>query len=126
MKRVVLCLGIIAVIVALSIFSLYSVKQYEDFFQEKIAELEEMTPQEDYDALAKKSAELYESWVQAEHVLIRFVRHTELDEVTGGIGRLEMLARFGDLSEFSAELYRIKTLLHHIADSETPYLRNIF
>lgn len=61
-----------------------------------------------------------------EAVLIRFVRHAELDEVTGAMTRLEMLAKYGDLSEFSAELNRIKNLLHHIYDSEIPYLRNIF
>ena len=59
-------------------------------------------------------------------MLIRFVRHTELDEVTGAMTRLEMLAKYGDLSEFTAELNRIKNLLHHIYDSEIPYLRNIF
>ena len=48
------------------------------------------------------------------------------DEVTGAMTRLEMLAKYGDLSEFSAELNRIKNLLHHIYDSEIPYLRNIF
>ena len=64
--------------------------------------------------------------MDAEHVLIRFIRHTQLDEITSAMSRLEMLAKYGDLSQFSAELSRIKTLLHHIYDSELPFLRNIF
>ena len=95
-------------------------------FTKAIQDLEQAVYQETFEALSVRAASVCRDWMDAEHVLIRFVRHTELDEVTGAMTRLEKLAKYGDLSEFSAELNRIKNLLHHIYDSEIPYLRNIF
>ena len=116
MKRVALCAAA----------SLVTVSRYQHHFTQALQDLEQAVYQETFERLSGQAADICRDWLDAEHVLIRFVRHAELDEVTGAMTRLEMLAKYGDLSEFSAELNRIKNLLHHIYDSEIPYLRNIF
>lgn len=126
MKRVALCTAILLVIILLCTASLVTVSRYQRDFTKAIQDLEQAVYQETFEVLSVRAASVCRDWMDAEHVLIRFVRHTELDEVTGAMTRLEKLAKYGDLSEFSAELNRIKNLLHHIYDSEIPYLRNIF
>ena len=126
MKRVALCTAILLVIILLCTASLVTVSRYQRDFTKAIQDLEQAVYQETFEVLSVRAASDCRDWMDAEHVLIRFVRHTELDEVTGAMTRLEKLAKYGDLSEFSAELNRIKNLLHHIYDSEIPYLRNIF
>lgn len=126
MKRVTLCVAILLVIFLLCTVSLVTVSRYQHDFTQRIQDLERAVYQETFESLSSQASGICRQWMEAEHVLIRFVRHTELDEVTGAMTRLEMLAKYGDLSEFTAELNRIKNLLHHIYDSEIPYLRNIF
>lgn len=126
MKRVILCVAILLVIVLLCVASLATVSRYQHVFSQEIRELEQAVYQKNFEQLSAQAAQLHQEWMEAEHVLIRFIRHTQLDEITSTMSRLEMLAKYGDLSEFSAELSRIKTLLHHVYDSEFPYPRNIF
>lgn len=126
MKRVALCVAILIVIVLLCTASLVTVAGYQKTFVAKLEDLETAMYQVSFEELATRSASVCRAWMDAEETLIRFVRHTELDTITGAVTRLEKLAKFGDLSEFSAELDRIKTLIHHVYDSEVPYLRNIF
>ena len=126
MKRVALCAAVLLVIILLCTASLVTVSRYHHHFTQALQDLEQAVYQETFERLSGQAADICRDWLDAEHVLIRFVRHAELDEVTGAMTRLEMLAKYGDLSEFSAELNRIKNLLHHIYDSEIPYLRNIF
>lgn len=126
MKRVALCAAVLLAIILLCTASLVTVSRYQHHFTQALQDLEQAVYQETFERLSGQAADICRDWLDAEHVLIRFVRHAELDEVTGAMTRLEMLAKYGDLSEFSAELNRIKNLLHHIYDSEIPYLRNIF
>jgi len=126
MKRVILCITILLAIVLLCTASLVTTSRYQHIFSQEVRELEQAVYQKNFEQLSSQAAALHEEWTEAEHVLIRFIRHTQLDEITNATARLEMLAKYGDLSEFSAELGRIKSLLHHIYDSELPYLRNIF
>ncbi|MCI9406474.1 MAG: DUF4363 family protein [Oscillospiraceae bacterium] len=126
MKRVILCAVILLVIVLLCVASLVTVSRYQYVFAQEIHDLEQAIYQKTFEQLSAQAAQMSREWMDAEHVLIRFIRHTQLDEITSAMSRLEMLAKYGDLSQFSAELSRIKTLLHHIYDSELPFLRNIF
>lgn len=126
MKRVALCAAVLLVIILLcTAESRHGIPLPASFYP-SASDLEQAVYQETFERLSGQAADICRDWLDAEHVLIRFVRHAELDEVTGAMTRLEMLAKYGDLSEFSAELNRIKNLLHHIYDSEIPYLRNIF
>ena len=125
MKRVILCIAILLVIMLLCTASLVTTSRYQYVLTHEVRDLEQAIYQKTFEQLSAQAAALCQKWMEAEHVLIRFIRHTQLDEITSAMARLEMLAKYGDLSEFSAELGRIKSLLHHIYDSELPYLRNI-
>lgn len=126
MKRVILCVVILLAIVLLCAASLATVSRYQHVLTQEVRELEQAAYQKTFEQLSVQAADLCREWNEVEHVLIRFIRHTQLDEVTSAMARLEMLAKYGDLSEFFAELGRIKSLLHHIYDSELPFLRNVF
>ncbi|MDD3192408.1 MAG: DUF4363 family protein [Oscillospiraceae bacterium] len=126
MKRVALCAAILLVIILLCTASLATISYYQHHFIQSAHSLEQAVYQCSFEELSTRAASVCRDWLEAEHVLIRFIRHTQIDEVTNAMTRLEMLAKYGDLSEFSAELGRIEALLQHIYESEIPYLRNIF
>ncbi len=125
MKRVFLAVTILLLIIILCVVSVSTVSLYRHDFTSRIQKLEESIYSQNFEELAQHAASVSRAWEHAEHVLIRFVRHIELDEITAAMTRLEKLAKYGDLAEFSAELNRIKTLLNHIYDSEFPHLRNL-
>ena len=85
MKRVALCTAILLVIILLCTASLVTVSRYQRDFTKAIQDLEQAVYQETFEALSVRAASVCRDWMDAEHVLIRFVRHTELDEVTGAM-----------------------------------------
>ena len=91
MKRVALCTAILLVIILLCTASLVTVSRYQRDFTKAIQDLEQAVYQETFEVLSVRAASVCRDWMDAEHVLIRFVRHTELDEVTGAMTRLEKL-----------------------------------
>jgi hypothetical protein len=54
------------------------------------------------------------------------VRHTQIDDITKSVARLEALAADEDYSELSAELASIAWQMEHISRSEQVALSNLF
>ncbi|MDD2955919.1 MAG: DUF4363 family protein [Oscillospiraceae bacterium] len=126
MKRVYIALGLLAAIIALSACSLSTYISVQKEVTAQMDHLDSLIEREDYETLAEEAKAVSEGWNEKEHLLIRFIRHQELDEVTSTMTRLPMLAKYLDLGELSAEINHIRVLLHHILDSEIPYPRNVF
>ena len=126
MSRVFIALGLLAAIVTLSICSLLTFIGIKEDVTLQMDELDTLIEAEDYEALTQECFRVSEEWQEKEHTLIRFIRHQELDEVTGTMTRLPMLAKYRDIGELAAEVNHIRILLHHILDSEIPYPRNVF
>ncbi len=105
------------------LFLLTKIQQEMDF---QLAALYELSLVADVTETAKAAQELTSLWHQRLMVLCRIVRHTQLDQVTLAVARLEPLALYGEEGELAAEILRCRILLEEIRDAELPLLRNIF
>lgn len=126
MNRILIAVGLLAAIVALSFCSLFTFIGIQRDVTAQMDDLNALIDREDYDALTEAAWKVSNEWSEKEHTLIRFIRHQELDEVTSTMTRLPMLAQYRDIGELAAEINHIRVLLHHILDSEIPYPRNVF
>ena len=126
MKRLSLCFAILLVIFISCFAGFLTVTRCGQQFDQALQQLESQVYSLSLQQLSDRSAQLFTNWQTAEKAMVRFVRHNSLDEVTGSMARLEKLALYGDLASFSAELDRIRTLLRHVCEGETPSFRNIF
>lgn len=126
MKRMWIALFLIVVVLVTStvcLFLLTKIQQEMDF---QLAALYELSLVADVTETAKAAQELTSLWHQRLIVLCRIVRHTQLDQVTLAVARLEPLALYGEEGELAAEILRCRILLEEIRDAELPLLRNIF
>ena len=126
MKRSAIAIILIVAVLILSTAGLLVLKKYKDIFDEKFDEISLLNEKGDNIATAKAARELTDFWLEKHVILCRVVRHTQLDQITIAIARLEPLALNGEKGEFAAEVLRCKILLDDIWDSELPVLRNIF
>ncbi len=125
MTRVILACVLVLAMVCLSLWGLYILKTYNDELTRDIDALSATAELGDNKKTAESARQLTEKWVELHHTLCRYVRHTQLDQVTLAMARLEPLALHGEIGELTAELNRCKILLDDIWDSERPLIRNI-
>ncbi|MBQ3241953.1 MAG: DUF4363 family protein [Oscillospiraceae bacterium] len=126
MKRLFLC-GTILLLILISCFAGFlTVTRCSEEFDRQLSQLQEEAYTLSFQQLADRSAQVDLRWESAEQAMVRYLRRNCLDEVTGSMAKLEKLAQYGDLSQFCAEVDRIRTLLAHVCDGEIPSWRNIF
>lgn len=126
MKRMWIAIGLIGAVIIVSIVCLLSLSTIQKELDEKLEALSDLGTVVSPEETAKAANELSSLWHKRLAVLCRIVRHTQLDQVTMAIARLEPLALYGEEGEFAAEILRCRILLEEIVDSEKPLIRNIF
>ncbi len=125
MARVALAAILLAVMVGMSGWGLHSLEKNKDILLSEMEELSVLAEEGDNEKTAEAAAILAADWIERHHTLCRIVRHTQLDQVTLAVARLEKLAEHGEIGEMTAEIDRCMILLDDIYDSELPLLRNI-
>lgn len=75
--------------------------------------------------LTKLAHNFQQQWEKDEIVIMHYIHHDELDEITGTVARLQALARYNAVPEFAAEVDRLRHLVLHIYESQLPNLVNI-
>ncbi len=126
MKRFYFSLFIIALMVALSIFTLNHLYKTKNQLIEKIDSIAFSIQGNDKSAAAQKTKELTDAWKQVEPQMIRYVRHSEIDLITSIVARLEPLLIYQNTSEFMANLNEMRTMVEHVWESEVPNFTNLF
>ena len=126
MKRMWIAVILIAAVLAVSTVCLLSLSTIQRELDEELAMLSDLSTVSSPEETAKAAKELSSVWRKRLNTLCRIVRHTQLDQVTMAIARLEPLALYGEKGEFAAEILRCRILLEEIVDSEKPLIRNIF
>lgn len=122
MKRLVTAIVLLAVIVAISCFSLHVVERDLGEVSHFALELREETPSSE---LETKSKELLRLWNEKEELLVIFLRHDILDELTARIAELPSLARNGDYGLFYSGVDSILARLEDLLDAAQPSYRNL-
>lgn len=124
-KRTIFAAAIIVLAVAFGAVSLYIIDDTKASMTCIIKDIEASVESKNYNESYELANKLKEYWNSREEILVYFVRHHELDELTSAASRLSHLIKHGDVAEFSAECEKILTLINHIMESEIPYLKNI-
>lgn len=122
MKRLVTAICLLLAIITISCFSLFILERDLGELQSLAEELRYQTPQEE---LEQKSRELFTCWNQKEELLVIFVRHDTLDQLTALLAELPGLARYGEYGHFYSGVDVVLARLDDLLDSARPTYRNL-
>lgn len=122
MKRLVTAICLLLLILGISCFSLYILERDLGELQQLATELRYQTPTEQ---LEEKSQQLFDRWNQKEELLVVFVRHDTLDQLTALLAELPSLARHGEHGHFYSGVDVALARLDDLLDSARPTYRNL-
>ena len=122
MKRLVTAICLLLAIITVSCFSLFVLERDLGELQSLAEELRYRTPQEE---LEQKSRELFTCWNRKEELLVIFVRHDTLDQLTALLAELPGLARYGEYGHFYSGVDVVLARLDDLLDSARPTYRNL-
>lgn len=122
MKRVVIALVLLALILVVSCLSLFSLERELTEISGFATRLRQEVPAGE---LEEKSEELFRLWNEKEELLVIFVRHDVLDELTVLMAELPSLVRYEEYGLFYSGLDVILARLDDLMDSARPNYRNL-
>lgn len=121
-----IALVLLTATVIISSSCLLILTNFKNEFDKEFDTLYEMTLNGDKENTAEYSKYVTKKWLDKHLSICQIVRHTQMDQVTLAVSRLESLALYGENGELAAEIMRCKILLDEIWESEIPNFRNIF
>lgn len=122
MKRLVTAILLLALIVSVSCLSLYLLERDLGEIRDFAGELQADTAPGELEA---KSKEFLRLWNEKEKLLVIFLRHDILDELTVRIAELPSLARNREYGLFYSGVDSIQARLEDLLDSVVPSYRNL-
>ena len=125
MKRVVIVSILLCGIVAACFFSSYKIGQTHDELQAHANAIYAAIEISDKEGIIRRVGELSDYWRKEERVIILFVRHMQIDEITRSVSRLDSFAKYSEIPSLSAELSSIIWQIENIVSSERPHIGNV-
>lgn len=126
MKRLIISLVMVALIIAFSIsntVTLYNVRgELNEYLNNMAQKLEGGEAQD----VVEDTQQFQKLWLDREEKLVRFIRHTDLEQITWDCARLPYLAKYGDMAELTAEINRIQLQINHLWETQVPRIRTVF
>ncbi len=122
MKRLVTAVVLLVLIVGISCLSLFALERELAEIGTVIGELRQQAPSP---ALEEESEKLFRLWNEKERLMVIFVRHDVLDEITELMAQLPCLARYGEYGHFYSGLDVLLARLEDLLDSARPTYRNL-
>lgn len=125
MKRLYISIALMAAILAIAGHAMYSICQMEQELLGDLAQIKQTAQAGDLAATIALSDSFTERWVSTKKQLSRFVRHNQLDEITGLSDQLHAFAQYEDTANLHACIDRIAGCVEEIWHNEIPYISNI-
>lgn len=122
MKRLLIALCLLAAILSISCFSLYILERDVNDLTGLAREIRFSDPDRE---LEQKSQRLFDRWNEKEKLLVIFVRHDTLDQLTALTAQLPSLARHGEYGQFYSGVDVLLARLDDLLDSARPTYRNL-
>ena len=122
MKRLITAICLLVAILSVSFFSLYVLERDLGELTGLARELRASAPAVE---LEQKSQRLFDRWNEKEKLLVIFVRHDVLDELTALTAELPSLARHGEYGHFYSGVDTLLARLDDLLDSARPTYRNL-
>ena len=126
MRRLIISLGILALIIAMCIVNLRFVDGYVADTVEMIERACEYIEKGDYEKAKEKANELEKFWTKTELNLAFFVNDLKVAQVGEAIGKLPSLATKNAADDFLAHADSARVLLLHLYKAEQPSLPTVF
>ena len=125
MRRLVVSLGVLAVIIAVCIMNLYFVDGYVKKTVEMLENATDYVNAGEYEKAADYAEKLEELWTQTEQNLAFFVNDLKIAQIGEAIGKLPALATRETAADFLAHADSAKVLLLHLYKAEQPSLPTV-
>lgn len=126
MKRAVIVFLLLLGIVCASYYSSRRVNRAWEGCIEYMDGIEGLILEENKDALTAQTEAFRDYWEEEENVLVFFVRHSQVDEISRNVARLPDYAKYGYYADLASELAGVRWQIEHIWKSEKAHWRNIF
>ena len=125
MKRLITSVILLVAIICVSTLSLYSLRDQKEAIMTAAAELRSMSGDPDPAVLQEKSQQLFEDWNRREEILVLYIRHDVLDQITQLLAELPALAEYEDWAAFFGRLDVVSALMDDLWKSNNPTYRNL-
>ncbi|HIZ56699.1 MAG TPA: DUF4363 family protein [Firmicutes bacterium] len=126
MKRLTAILSILILIISASVWGIFNLNRVQKDLNHLIEQSTQAVQNNDFEKAKELHNQLNHLWEEESSILVCYVRHNDLDEITKIISELYYLLEFKNTAEFCAQLNKIEVIFNHIVESEMPTLRNIF
>ncbi|MDD4700177.1 MAG: DUF4363 family protein [Oscillospiraceae bacterium] len=127
MKRLVVAVGLIALIVAACITENIVISHYYEKLNTMLNTASQLCLSDDLEGAHQQTADLEKYWEEsAENVLSLFVNHNVVDQIGYSIAKLEPSIISSGSLEFTTECKTASTFLKHMKEDEEISLTSIF
>lgn len=125
MKRVIIVCVLLAFCTGVSVYTYCHVGDVNDRIMRGVNGALGAIAEADEENLRVYVDDLSAFWDEEEDRLIHLIRHSQIDDITKSIARLQALAAGEDYSELAAELMSIRWQMDHISRSERMIFPNL-
>lgn len=125
MKRLVASVIMLIVIIFMSFYSVINLGSHKDAILAETRALRSYGEAPDTGELVARSQALFEDWNRREGVLVLYIRHDILDQITQLLAELPALAEFEDWAAFFGRLDVVEALLEDLWQAQMPSYRNL-
>lgn len=126
MSRLITIISILAVMLAISITSIWYTGIVKDELTALANEAIINCDKEDYDSLSANTNKLFDSWKSKQLILSLYIRHNDLESISGLLVSIESHVKNKAYQSADVELSRLKFTLNHIYEKEIPSIDNMF
>jgi len=124
-KRLYICLAVIAIIVGVCVFSMHKVAEMRERVEAYANAVFTAVEEKNQEKVLASVRELTDYWEEEHQVIIRYIHHSQVEDISLGISKLEPLARYQVYPNLVAELNSIVWKVEQIWESERFDLRNV-
>lgn len=126
MKRLVVSIVMLVLILLLSVMNTFTLYNIRVELTQVLQNISDKLEAEGPHAVVKDAEEFEKLWLEREEKLLRFIRHSDLEQITWDSARLPYLAKYGDTAELAAELNRIHLQVNHLWETQVPRFQTVF
>lgn len=117
---------IIASIIAVSIFSQYTLYRDSDKLVQSIEKVEESMNKKDWNQAENQVNQISKIWEDVKGTWSALVDHQEIDNIDVTLTRMQTLVKSKDTSSALSEAAALKKFFNHIPNKEKLSLHNVF
>jgi hypothetical protein len=125
LKRLYISIALMALVLTVAGYAMWNIYHIKQELLDSLEQIQQVSQLDDQTATLQLTMDFTKRWAELKKNLTRFVRHNQLEEITGLVEQLNAFAQYDDKSNLHACLDRIAGCLEDIWHNELPYLHNI-